>query len=431
MPTIWIVLAILAILLILWILSRKPTPTPTPAQTTINIAVPEGTREMRTQSTKKGPPVVAAAQENRLTGQGIILQNGNQLQDQFQTRPFNTLLLADAPPEVREELLSGLKVARLQGIEVPDEFDAREKWPDAITIPMEQGTCGSCWAFSSATAISDRFRISDPNNKELRTLVDYTPYGTRDITYRILNNLDPYELVYCDLCGLSEEEFPDTAEYLGGADGECDQGCEGGYITHVYRYIKDNGISAILCNKPSCDPAVTDCPCTRNNTQCATFDCVGTDCRCINGSTDPRDSKCTNLSVVAPLQPVVDTVKKVYKPKDVYAVVSPNDTPDVRRRKIQEDVFQYGPVTVGFTVYQSFYDFFTINPDGIYTRQLGGIAGDRKLGGHAVDIIGWGNNPTFHWIIRNSWSPIWAGDGHFKIQYDFGGILDQVMAAEI
>ena len=422
MLAIWIFLAVAAVVILLWILSRKP-----------NQSQSSLTREV--VSTKLRPQVVNAAQTPGLSGQGIILENGPKLQDQFQNRLFNTFLLADATPEVRKELLTGLKVARLQGIEVPEEFDARKKWPDAISIPMEQGTCGSCWAFASATAIADRFRIADPNNKELRTLIDYTPYASRNITYSILNNLDPYELVYCDLCGLSREEFPNTTEYLAGGSGECDHACEGGYITHVYRYIKESGISAILCNKPSCNPSAGDCPCNRTPTNCGTYDCVEAngkyDCRCINNSKDPRDTKCQSLSVVAPIAPIQPQAKKVYKPKDVYAVVSPNDPPDIRKQKVQEDVFQYGPVTVGFNVYQSFYDFFTKNPDGVYTRQQGGIAGDRKLGGHAVDIIGWGTKPVFHWLVRNSWSPTWAGDGYFKIQYDFGGILGQVMAAEI
>lgn len=420
MSGVWVFLAFLAVVILLWILSRKnSTPSFTPAPVS---------------STKPGLQVVNTNQEDQLQGQGIIVQPGTQPTDQFGNRVTKTLLLADAPPEVRQELLSGLKVARLQGLELPDNFDSRQKWPGLITVPMEQGNCGSCWAFATAATISDRYRIANPNTEELRTLIDYSPYGTRNITYRILNNLDPYELVYCDVCQLTENELPETNDYLAGPNGECDQGCEGGFVIQAYRYVRTNGLSALLCNRPSCNPVTTTCPCNRNSTTCATYDCTMVNdqyqCKCFNNGPEALNANCQSLSIVAPIEPITQTQKTIYKPKDIYSVVSPNDPPTIRRRKIQEDVFQYGPVTVGFQVYRSFYEFFKTNPDGIYTRQIGGIAGDEKLGGHAVSIIGWGSEPVFHWIVRNSWSPIWAGDGHFKIQYDFGGIMDQVMAAE-
>lgn len=395
MTLIIVFLALFGLVILLWIFSRQstyPADPPAPTGIQLEVRIPEqGTASLLKPITQHPTiPVVMAGQENQLQGQGILLNTNGPLPDQFISRPSNTLLLADAPPEVQQELLSGLKVARLQGIDVPAEFDCRNKWPDLITIPMDQGSCGSCWAFASATAVSDRFRIADPNNKELRTYVDYTPPNTPEITYRILNNLSPYELIYCDLCGLTDSEFPNSAQFLAGADGECNQGCEGGFIQHTYRYIKEYGISSILCENPTCDPAITHCPCDRGLINC-----------------------------------------NVYKPSDVYAVTSPTDPIGVRRKKIQEDVYQYGPVTAAFSVYKSFINFFELNPDGIYTRRQGAIAGDLKQGGHAVDIVGWGSEPTFYWLVRNSWSPVWGEDGFFKIQYDFGGILDEVMAAEI
>jgi cathepsin B len=39
------------------------------------------------------------------------------------------------------------KSGEVTDVEIPEEFDAREQWPDCPTIKeiRDQGSCGSCW----------------------------------------------------------------------------------------------------------------------------------------------------------------------------------------------------------------------------------------------------------------------------------------------
>lgn len=45
--------------------------------------------------------------------------------------------------------------------DLPEQFDARENWPNCPTIKeiRDQGSCGSCWAFGAVEAMSDRVQF--------------------------------------------------------------------------------------------------------------------------------------------------------------------------------------------------------------------------------------------------------------------------------
>ncbi|CAJ0925232.1 unnamed protein product, partial [Mesorhabditis belari] len=48
--------------------------------------------------------------------------------------------------------------------EIPEFFDARQKWPECISIGWirDQSNCGSCWAVAAAEVASDRMCINPP-----------------------------------------------------------------------------------------------------------------------------------------------------------------------------------------------------------------------------------------------------------------------------
>jgi len=66
-----------------------------------------------------------------------------------------------------------------------------------------------------------------------------------------------------------------------------------------------------------------------------------------------------------------------------------------------------GSISVAFTVYEDFETYSS----GIYQHKTG-----RSLGGHAVKLVGWGEeNGTPYWTIVNSWNEAWGEKGLFRI----------------
>lgn len=86
---------------------------------------------------------------------------------------------------------------------LPENFDAREQWPNCESIKeiRDQSTCGSCWAFGAAEAMSDRLCIATGSQTRIST----------------------EDLLTC--CGIS-----------------CGMGCNGGFPSGAWSYFKSKGL---------------------------------------------------------------------------------------------------------------------------------------------------------------------------------------------
>jgi len=79
-------------------------------------------------------------------------------------------------------------------------------------------------------------------------------------------------------------------------------------------------------------------------------------------------------------------------------------------------LIKYGPVLTAFTVYEDFQSYSS----GIYEHVWGS-----EVGGHAVAIVGYNDNPGY-WICKNSWGSSWGENGYFRIKYRECGIDSRV-----
>ncbi|KRZ22771.1 Cathepsin B-like cysteine proteinase 6, partial [Trichinella pseudospiralis] len=74
---------------------------------------------------------------------------------------------------------------------------------------------------------------------------------------------------------------------------------------------------------------------------------------------------------------------------------------------LQKELMMNGPLEVAFQVYEDFLLYKT----GVYQHHTGSA-----LGGHAVRLLGWGEqNGVPYWLLANSWNTEWGDEGFFKI----------------
>lgn len=74
-------------------------------------------------------------------------------------------------------------------------------------------------------------------------------------------------------------------------------------------------------------------------------------------------------------------------------------------------------------VYQDFMSY----KGGVYKHTSGGF-----LGGHAVEMIGWGvENGQEYWLCKNSWGPNWGEQGYFRIAFGEVSVDTDVWACNV
>jgi cathepsin B len=237
---------------------------------------------------------------------------------------------------------------------LPTNFDLRERWPQCESLKeiRDQSTCGSCWAFGAAEAMSDRLCIASAGKLQLRISTE---------------NL----LSCCSSCGY---------------------GCNGGWPMEAWGYWLNHGLptGGLYGDNTSCQP-YTFPPCDHH----------------VHGKYGPCSSeefptpKCSHQCVAG--YPASFN-QDLWYASEAYSV-------DNDEEAIKTEIFERGSVEAAFTVYEDFLNY----KKGVYQRVTGSELGGHAIkvigwgieNGTAYWLCvnswneGWGDNGTFK-ILRGS-----------------------------
>ncbi|XP_046392676.1 cathepsin B [Ischnura elegans] len=256
-------------------------------------------------------------------------------------------------PESRLHRLPEREHYLLGDEEIPENFDSRKQWPHCPTISeiRDQGSCGSCWAFGAAEAMSDRLCIHSNGKVNFR-------FSSEDL------------VSCCTSCG---------------------DGCNGGYPGSAWAYWVHHGIvsGGSYGSNQGCRPYAFE-PCEHH----------------INGSRPPCQGE--GGDTPACLKTCQKSYNIPYEQDLHYGSSSYSITPHAKQ--IQKEIMMNGPVEAAFTVYEDFLTYKT----GVYQHvdgsELGGHA--IRILGWGVDKAA-GNTP--YWLVANSWNTDWGNGGYFRI----------------
>jgi cathepsin B len=268
--------------------------------------------------------------------------------------------------------------------DLPKNFKGQEIWKDYLSPVSFQGTCGSCWAWATATCLSNRLKLKTLN--------------------RLHPELSAVFILLCDISfckgvgkdkeclTLEGSEFDLGKINIFYADGILQKGCTGNTLENVWEFLYKFG----TVEKSCVDYEISKVDEEKILPICSEMTGLKLD-MCGNYIYDEQNLKEEGI------------------PSRFFRSIACYQVPGTEKQggsdlNIMSDIYINGPVTSGFVIYPDFYvqewteDIYEANPD------------QESLGGHAVNIIGWGEQDgKKFWWIENTWGKDWGANGYFKM----------------
>lgn len=250
---------------------------------------------------------------------------------------------------------------------MPPTFNPVEKWGAFITPVHNQGKCGACWAISTAKTLNDRYAILSVG-------------AFTDV-------LSPYQMIMCQGTIFPSIPLDKKSMYDLSLEAHTSGACNGNSLFTAMDFLYSVGCVSEACVSRGLFqkyniPDISDIVNPESVPMCQTILGDNYD-RCMDRSRTPRFYR----SIVG------------------YQVDSDIES-------IKQEIYKWGPVSAGFKVYENFIDKY----DG-KTIYKGPEKDEKEIGGHAVEIMGWGReDDTDFWWVCNSWGTEWGLSGFFKMK---------------
>lgn len=311
------------------------------------------------------------------------------LQAVIDEHPTSTILRGeDTELDINLTNVSRMRPIRLT-LQIPDSFDGRTVWKDLLTPVLNQGSCGSCWAFASVGVLADRFNIQSLGLMRVQ--------------------LSPTKLILCDWQGqelnIDHPELHPNAVSSINRDIIKDGACYGNSLFDAFRYLYIIGTCTSECIPYDQDLGVG---------VKAQYQKVGAFqnpaqlplCASIAG---PLGDMCSNYFIDDKTGIEGGDPERFYKALHFYALRG-TEKHGGNEMELRHNIYGWGPIATGMQIYPDFYTFDF--KSGIYEWNGEGP----QVGGHAIEITGWGeDNGKPYWQVKNSWGTDWGDNGYFKI----------------
>ena len=310
------------------------------------------------------------------------------LKAKIEARPTDTILRSQnsAEDQERHKILIKSADTPQSNIKVPDQFDGRKVWKGLLTPVSNQGTCGACWAFSSTSTLADRFNIQSMGLVYIK--------------------LSAAKLILCDIKGSGSIKHPEIQqEQVDRLEERSNKksACFGNTLANAWQYLYTTGT-----NTRKCVPYNKKYGIYRELDKLGSFSEPQRMPTCTQ-VTGIMGDMCSNFTYNENTAEESGTPARFYRALHFYAIAgTPKDGGN--EYNIRYNIFRWGPVSTSFAVYPDFYTFDAKNT--IYEWNGKG----EQVGGHAVEIVGWGEeNKIKYWIIKNSWGTDWGDKGYFRM----------------